>query len=300
MSRRSAPAGDVRAKMVSYRGRDMYQTEGYFTIYDRAYPMWDFFGEYDEIVTAGAGTESIAAKPDTIYLVNHTGLAMARTGGPWNQNRGTLELSEDSTGGSHIGYHNPERDDVQLMMHGIDDGQITEMSFAFMITDGWWSDDFMTFEIRGYDINRGDVSAVNFGANPFTSISARAAEILADLDQLPPGAIREALRRLESRIGQVTTLMREVDPATVQRVADAMSQREQASARQPSAEERAEADAWVAAALRGDDPPEQTQADQVAAGPEPDEARDEPKVIDAPTPTGRSIASVEALLKTYS
>jgi hypothetical protein len=46
---------------------------------------------------------------------------------------------------------------------------------------------------------RGDVSAVNYGANPYTSIAARSAELLRDLDRLPAGAARAALERLQAR-----------------------------------------------------------------------------------------------------
>jgi hypothetical protein len=81
----------------------------------------------------------------------------------------------------------------------IDDKNVTEMSFAFMIEDGKWSPDFTEYRINAYDIDRGDVSAVNYGANPYTSVAARAREILADLDHLNPGAARAALERLQHR-----------------------------------------------------------------------------------------------------
>ena len=47
---------------------------------------------------------------------------------------------------------------------------IDEMSFMFRITAGHWSPDYTEFRINAVDINRGDVSAVNFGANPTTSV----------------------------------------------------------------------------------------------------------------------------------
>ena len=53
-------------------------------------------------------------------------------------------------------------------------GLIDEMSFAFRITEGVWSPDFTQYRINSYDIHRGDVAIVGFGANPFTSGGLRA------------------------------------------------------------------------------------------------------------------------------
>jgi hypothetical protein len=75
------------------------------------------------------------------------------------------------------------------------------MSFAFMLADGAgrWNEDFTEFRISEVDIHRGDVSAVNYGANPYTDVSARSGEVLADLDHLPAGAARAAVARLQAR-----------------------------------------------------------------------------------------------------
>ena len=66
----------------------------------------------------------------------------------------------------------------------IADGAVTEMSFAFRITDGQWSPDYTEYRINAVDLDRGDVSAVTYGANPHTSIEARAASLLAALDHM--------------------------------------------------------------------------------------------------------------------
>jgi hypothetical protein len=39
-----------------------------------------------------------------------------------------------------------------------------------------WSPDWMQYRIEEVDLHRGDVSAVNFGANPFASSGTRAAD----------------------------------------------------------------------------------------------------------------------------
>ena len=157
--------------------------------------MWDAFGEYHERVAVGAGRKTIASQPDVAFLVNHGGVTMART------TNGSLELEERREGGWHDAWLNPKRQDVSDLVAAIEDGDLDQMSFAFMIPDGFgqWSEEFTEFEIRAYDLNRGDVSAVNYGASPYTDISARSAEILQDLDGLPDGAAREAAGRLVRR-----------------------------------------------------------------------------------------------------
>jgi Escherichia/Staphylococcus phage prohead protease len=183
----------LRAKKVDREGKSFYQVEGYFTVYERGYEMWDWAGPYTELVSKGAAEATIAGSPDVVFLVNHAGLAMARTVS------GTLELWSDDTGGGNRAFLNPTRQDVKDLVAAIEDGTITEQSFGFMITSGQWSPDYMEFRINEFDMDRGDTSAVNYGANPYTSVSARAREILDSLDHLPAGAARAALDRLQHR-----------------------------------------------------------------------------------------------------
>lgn len=203
-SQRSAPAGvgesrslafpaQLRAKLVDHNGQDRYHLEGHASVVDTPYEMWDMFGPYEEIIDKGAFDETLAAEPDVAFLVNHRGVTMARTANE------TLALSMDDVGLSTDAWLNPKRQDVSDLVVAIEDRDITEMSFAFMLEEGWWSDDFETFKITKLSIDRGDVSAVNYGANPYTNIAARSREIMADLDHLPAGAARAAIERLQSR-----------------------------------------------------------------------------------------------------
>lgn len=187
---------ELRAKKVDRDGKAFYLVEGYATVYERGYEMWDWAGPYSEVVSAGAADETLEANPDVVFLVNHRGLAMARTRPADNR---TLELWSDSTGMGDRAWLNPQRQDVKDLVVGIDDGVITEQSFAFMITSGQWSPDYTEYRINAFDIHRGDVSAVNYGANPHTSIAARSREILDALDHLPAGAARAAMQRLQHR-----------------------------------------------------------------------------------------------------
>lgn len=206
LSRRSSPPGvsgarmaafpaKLRAELVNYEGQQRYHLTGHASVVNTPYEMWDSAGPYMEVIDAGAFTRTLAASPDVAFLVNHRGVTMART------TNGSLRLSMDATGLAVEAWLNPKRQDVSDLVVAIEDRDVTEMSFAFMLGDsgGIWSADFQTFRITELDLDRGDVSAVNYGANPYTDVAARSREVLADLERLPAGAARAAVARLQRR-----------------------------------------------------------------------------------------------------
>ena len=143
---------------------------GVATVYERSYEMWDFFGPYNEVVTAGAGSESLArADLDVPLVLGHDQMRrIART------TTGSLVLSELDTG---LQVDAPglsmEDGDVAYIVPKLRAGLIDEMSFAFRIVDGVWSPDYTEFRINVYDIHRGDVAIVGYGANPYTESGVR-------------------------------------------------------------------------------------------------------------------------------
>jgi len=183
----------IRATLIERDGKQMYEVDGYASTFSKGYEMWDMFGPYTEIMDAKAFDKSLAANPDVAFLLNHRGMTMARTA------NGTLDLTADILGLRAHAFLNADRQDVRDLMSGISDGLIDEMSFAFRLNDGEWNEDYDTFTITEADINRGDVSAVNYGANPFTSIGSRAAEWLAEIDRMPAHVARAGLVRLTVR-----------------------------------------------------------------------------------------------------
>jgi HK97 family phage prohead protease len=159
----------MRADTVTRDGKQFLRLDGYASVYERTYEMFDLFGVYTEVVSAGAGAESLSAGPDVVFLENHRGRPLAST------HAGSLELAEDETGLRSVSYMNPKRQDAADLYAAVDDGDVREMSFAFRIEQGTWSPDYTEYRIQIYDIDRGDTSAVTYGANPHTSIQARAA-----------------------------------------------------------------------------------------------------------------------------
>jgi HK97 family phage prohead protease len=184
---------ELRAKLVERDGRQFHLVEGYASTFNEPYEMWDAFGPYRENVQGNALDKSLAAQPDVAFLLNHRGMTMART------TNNTLALTTDALGFRAEAWLNPERQDVRDLVSAIDDRLIDEMSFAFMLVDAEWNDAYDEFTIREVNIDRGDVSAVNYGANPYTSIAARTREFFHDVDHLPVGAARAALSALQRR-----------------------------------------------------------------------------------------------------
>lgn len=205
LSRSQPFAAQLRAKLEDRDGQELYHLSGIASVTDTPYDMWDDFGPYEEIVTREAFIPTLSADPDVAFLVNHRGVTMART------TNNTLKLALTGEGLQSDAWLNPKRQDVKDLVFAVEDRNIDQMSFAFMLEEGWWNDDFTQFKITKLDIHRGDVSAVNYGANPYTSIAARSREILDDLEHLPAGAKRAALARLTPELPTPVTVPVEQD-----------------------------------------------------------------------------------------
>ena len=171
--------------------------EGYASVTETVFEMWDYYGSYGEVVRAGAFTKTLSENPQVQLLLNHGGLSMAYT------RAGTLRLAEDSTGLHMSADVNPIRHDVGDMLTALADGAVDEMSFAFRVTRQQWSPDYDQRDILEVDLHRGDVSVVNFGANPATSVALRA----QDFDQLPEDEARALLERLARRFAPAVAEM---------------------------------------------------------------------------------------------
>jgi phage head maturation protease len=190
-------ASQLRAKKVERDGQQWFEVEGYASVFERGYDMWDMFGPYTEIVSAGSADRTLTADPEVVFRFNHAGTPMAGT-----RNR-RLELWADGTGLGQRAWLNPKRSDVQLLIQAIEDDDVREQSFMFRITRGQWSPDYSEYRIEEFDLERGDVGPVTYGANPHTSVAARSGEFLASIPSLPDLAAREAYERLGARLGVI-------------------------------------------------------------------------------------------------
>lgn len=197
---------DLRAKAA---GSDLLVFDGYASVTETAYEMWDFWGPYTEIISAGAFADTLArADLDVPLVLQHQQLRrIART------TNGSLTLTEDDHGLHVLADLDPADQDVAYIAPKLRSGLIDEMSFAFRIDAGQWSPDYTEYRITKTDIHRGDTAIVGFGANPATAGSGLREE--ADLHQM----IRDA-SEIEARA--ILTELRERFPARQPYVEEAL------------------------------------------------------------------------------
>ncbi len=147
---------------------------GFASRTETAYEMWDMFGPYTEVVALDAFDLTLAAAPMVEFTLNHGaggGLPMAHTR---NDTLALLAVKEgEETGLAYEAIVDATRTDVADMLKAMERGDLAEASFKFRIVRGLWSPDWMQYRIEEIDIHRGDVSAVNFGANPHATSGIR-------------------------------------------------------------------------------------------------------------------------------
>lgn len=146
---------------------------GVASVTETAYDM----GFYSERIRSGAFQRTLKANPDVQLLINHEGMPIGRTGR-------NMTLTETKRGLEVDAQLNPKLPRVDELRLTANDGLIDQMSFGFRVLDQSWDEDFENREITEVNIDRGDVSVVNQGANPATSFTMRdATEFLRGLSK---------------------------------------------------------------------------------------------------------------------
>ncbi len=186
--------------------------KGHASVTGRAYPMYGGpdKGGWDETITPGAFTQTLSEKPDVAFLLNHGGMTLART------KSGTLELVEDNVGLAVKASLDTRQSVVNDITVAMQRGDLDEMSFAFRVkadewrnAEGepveWWDMSGVTRSINEVTIDHGDVSVVNYGANPFTTASLRDIKNIAMAD---PELVNELIEHLRG-------LLPEAEPTVV-------------------------------------------------------------------------------------
>jgi HK97 family phage prohead protease len=170
------------AELRASASGDTLTFTGYASVTESPYEMEDFLGSYTETVHRGAFKKTLSEGADVSFLVNHGGMTLART------KSSTLRLSEDSTGLHVEAELDPGNSHVRDLQSAMSRHDMDEMSFAFRVTRQEWSPDYTQRDITEVNLSKGDVSLVNYGANPHTSG-------LTSLRALDPDQI-EALQRV--------------------------------------------------------------------------------------------------------
>ena len=129
-------------------------------------------GFYTETITRGAFGETLSKNPAVQLLVNHEGLPIAAT------RNGSLILTETDRGLEFEGRADESDPDAARVASKVSSGLMSECSFAFRVMKQTWDEDYTQRDISEVSLDRGDVSIVNFGANPNTNVTLRS--LLAD------------------------------------------------------------------------------------------------------------------------
>lgn len=151
---------------------------GMASVTEVPYEMWDMFGPYTEVVALTAFDVTLAAGPAVEFSLNHNRNGSAVMAATWND---TLALEAikagDPTGLYFDANVDASRTDVGDMIKAFKRGDQREASFKFGITRGLWSPDFTQFRIEEVDLDGGDVTSANFGANPLATSGLRSASL---------------------------------------------------------------------------------------------------------------------------
>jgi len=123
-------------------------------------------GYFREVILPGAFRKALGSN-DVPFLINHTGLPLART------RSGTLKLTEDSHGLKIETELDSSDPDVQRIVPKMKRGDLDKMSFAFRATVQRW-DDTQDPPLRTVEeVELFDVSVVTDPAYDGTSIALR-------------------------------------------------------------------------------------------------------------------------------
>ena len=159
----------ARVELRSAAEGSLLEFDGHASVTERAYEMWDWYGPYSEVVSAGAFDQTLLRTDlDVPLVLGHDQMRrIART------TNGSLRLSVDDEGLLVEAELDPTDQDVAYVVPKLRSGLIDEMSFAFRIEAGTWSPDYTEYRIDRVDLHRGDVAIVGYGANPYTDSGVR-------------------------------------------------------------------------------------------------------------------------------
>lgn len=192
-------AVEFRSKPDGTGGEKLTFT-GYASVYGHDYPINDRLGTYIETMAPGCFSQTIGDGADVPFLLNHGGMTLART------KSGTLRLDpKDSHGLLTEATLDPRNSAVRDLQSAMERGDVDEMSFSFgTMPDGSvWSTDSDGNErcMRvAVSLHKGDVSAVNYGANPATAgAMMRAADFIAHPELMDEDEQRRMFERLAAK-----------------------------------------------------------------------------------------------------
>jgi len=189
-----------------------YLVEGYASLFDVEYPVMGgpLSGGWTEVVDERAFDVTLRSTPDVHFLINHAGRSLART------KSGTLTVSSDQKGlltEARIDRRTQDGHDLEIMLER---GDLDEMSIGFRTVRQQWSDDYEVRRLLEVNLDKGDVSVVNNGANDRTHIRLAGArdaiEVLSRADLVEVRGLDDPLAVLREARSNLDRLIRELTP----------------------------------------------------------------------------------------
>lgn len=185
---------------------DILGFRGYASVFESPYDVFGGpeNGGWAETVDRGAFDVTLREKPDVMFLVNHEGMPLART------KSGTLRLTTDRKGLRTEADLDRRDSDVARLEVKMDRGDMDEMSFAFRAKRQEWDDEYTERRILEASIHKGDVSIVNFGANP-AAAGASLRSFIDFLDSAERDTVLAEIRAFDNPLDQLRELRGRVD-----------------------------------------------------------------------------------------
>lgn len=160
---------DLPIEVRTSQSGDKLIWDGYASVTGHSYPVFGGppYG-WNETIRAGAWKRTLANRADFSFLINHEGMSLART------RSGTLTATEDERGFRNVAELDMRQSPVRDLAVANERGDVNEQSFGFRVDKDEWLDERgepsnaqvgTERHITEINMNKGDVSAVNYGAN---------------------------------------------------------------------------------------------------------------------------------------
>lgn len=184
----------------SSRGADEIVIRGSAIVYDTPYLVRDFWGEFEERMRPGCVSALLDRGVDCRLLLNHDGLALARTAS------GTLDLIDGSRALDIEARLDPHQHAANDFAIAVERGDMNQMSVGMVVGNDVWGEDGATEtrDVLGLD-DLLDVSGVTFPASPTTTLDV-AQRMAAAMSQESRARVRKLyidLRAADLRAGKV-------------------------------------------------------------------------------------------------
>jgi HK97 family phage prohead protease len=170
-------------------GERVLRLAGYAVVFDSPSER---MGSFVETIDRRAFDEVLRDEPDVRFLVQHDGLALART------SNGTLRLVADDQGLRFEADLNPEVQAARDLHSLVERGDVTQMSFGFRIGGEKVDQDAEPIRVHVTRVSRlYEISAVTFPAYEATSVDARDVHSVDEVDE---ASLQQEFERLRLRI----------------------------------------------------------------------------------------------------